>query len=148
MKIQGQNFGVEIELTGITRPDAAKVIADYFGTERRHAGTSYDTYTATDRKGRTWKAMSDGSIEGYYKVNGQKVFGGRAYSCEIVTPILQYEDIEDLQNIVPHALPFGPIVKRVFTRFAFVNPPGLYQCANKLLGRFVCNHYPHSNIFI
>ncbi len=100
MKIQGQNFGVEIELTGITRPDAAKVIADYFGTERRHAGTSYDTYTATDRKGRTWKAMSDGSIEGYYKVNGQKVFGGRAYSCEIVTPILQYEDIEDLQNIV------------------------------------------------
>ncbi len=100
MKIQGQNFGVEIELTGITRPTAAKVIADYFGTERYHAGTSYDTYAATDRKGRTWKAMSDGSIEGYYKVNGQKVFGGRAYSCEIVTPILQYEDIEDLQNIV------------------------------------------------
>ncbi len=28
-----QNFGVEIELTGITREQAAKVIATYFGTQ-------------------------------------------------------------------------------------------------------------------
>lgn len=100
MLLKEQNFGVEIELTGITRPAAAKVIAEYFGTDRHHEGTHYDTYTATDRKGRTWKAMSDSSIDGYYKVDGQKVFGGRPYSCEIVTPILQYEDIEDLQKIV------------------------------------------------
>lgn len=33
MKIQEQNFGVEIELTGITRKAAAKTIANYFGTE-------------------------------------------------------------------------------------------------------------------
>lgn len=30
--IQNQNFGVEIELTGITRQAAAQVIADYYGT--------------------------------------------------------------------------------------------------------------------
>ena len=54
--IQNQNFGVEIELTGIFRPTGAQVIADYFGTGRtRSIGTAYDTYTATDRKGRTWK---------------------------------------------------------------------------------------------
>ena len=57
-----QNFGIEIELTGITREQAAKVIADYFGTTPGHAGTYYDTYTAADRQGRIWKAMSDGSI--------------------------------------------------------------------------------------
>ena len=57
-----QNFGIEIELTGITRQQAAKVIADYFGTTTGYAGTHYDTYTATDRQGRIWKAMSDGSI--------------------------------------------------------------------------------------
>lgn len=34
--IQNQNFGVEIELTGITRQAAAQVIADYYGTT--HAG--------------------------------------------------------------------------------------------------------------
>lgn len=30
--IQNQKFGVEIELTGITRETAAKTIADYYGT--------------------------------------------------------------------------------------------------------------------
>ena len=57
-----QNFGVEIELTGITREQAANVIATYFGTQAHYLGTYYKTYGATDRKGRTWKAMSDGSI--------------------------------------------------------------------------------------
>ena len=57
--IQNQNFGVEIELTGITRSHAARIIAMYYGTNSSHVGTCYDTYTATDRKGRTWKAMSD-----------------------------------------------------------------------------------------
>ena len=31
-----QNFGVEIELTGITREQAANVIAAYFGTQTRY----------------------------------------------------------------------------------------------------------------
>jgi len=45
--IQNQNFGVEIELTGITRGNAAKVIADYYGTSSRYVGTGYKTYIAT-----------------------------------------------------------------------------------------------------
>lgn len=95
-----QNFGVEIELTGISRVEAAKVIANYFGTTTRYGGTYYDTYTATDRKGRTWKAMSDGSIRTERKAAGGRVNAGRDYSCEVVTPVLQYEDMDDLQNIV------------------------------------------------
>ena len=47
-----QTFGVEIELTGITRRDAAKVIADYYGTTSYASGTYYDVYEATDRQGR------------------------------------------------------------------------------------------------
>lgn len=95
-----QNFGVEIELTGITRQTAVKVISTYFGTTTRRAGTYYDTYEARDRKGRAWKAMTDGSIRTERKVSGQTVRADRDYSCEVVTPILQYEDMEDLQNIV------------------------------------------------
>lgn len=87
--MKNQTFGVEIELTGITRKKASQVIADYFGTESFHIGTYYDTYGATDNKGRTWKAMHDGSI---------KIDGGQA--VEIVTPILKYDDIEDLQEII------------------------------------------------
>ena len=98
--IQNQNFGVEIELTGVTRATAADTIAEYFGKSSRHIGTSYDTYGARDRKGRTWKAMRDGSVRCEKKRGGEIVPADQQYSCEIVTPILQYDDIEDLQNIV------------------------------------------------
>ena len=99
--IKNQNFGIEIELTGITRENAAKVIASYYGTTTRYIGTYYQTYGATDRKGRTWKAMSDGSIRTQVKRDGRIVdTNNGSYSCEVVSPILQYEDIEDLQNIV------------------------------------------------
>lgn len=100
MEIQNQNFGVEIELTGITRKEAATVIARYYGSSSRYIGSGYDAYGATDRKNRTWKAMSDASIKTYCKVDGRKVPANSEYSCEIVTPILQYDDIEDLQNII------------------------------------------------
>lgn len=83
-----QNFGVEIELTGITRSGAARVIANYFGTTSSYTGTCYRSHTATDRKGRTWKAMSDASIATQRKVDGQMVNASDEYSCEVVTPVL------------------------------------------------------------
>jgi hypothetical protein len=90
-------FGIEIELTGITRANASKVIAKYFGTEHQHEGGYYDTWTATDSKGRTWKAMFDSSIKAEKK-NGETA--SELYKTEVVSPILTYEDIEDLQEIV------------------------------------------------
>lgn len=107
MMIKNQNFGIEIELTGITRQNAAKVIANYFGTTSRYLGSYYQVYGATDRKGRTWKAMSDGSINCQVKRNGRIERAGSDYSCEIVSPILQYEDIEDLQHIVRELVKAG-----------------------------------------
>ena len=107
MMIKNQNFGIEIELTGITRANAAKVIANYFGSSSRYIGTYYKIYEAKDRKGRTWKAMSDGSIRCQVKRNGRIVSASGEYSCEIVSPILQYEDIEDLQNLVRELVKAG-----------------------------------------
>lgn len=98
--MKNQNFGIEIELTGITREKAAETIAAYFGTSHTYAGLGYRAYTATDRKGRTWKAMSDASITAQRKENGRTVAAGDDYKCEVVSPILQYEDIDDLQEIV------------------------------------------------
>lgn len=92
-----QTFGVEIELTGITRSDAAKVIANYYGTTSRSIGTYYDKYEVTDRQGRRWIVMSDGSIRTQLK-DGTSV--GSEYSCEVVTPICKWEDIEDIQEIL------------------------------------------------
>ena len=101
INIQNQNFGVEIELTGITRNEAAKVIANHYGTGRVESG--YDYYNsryAFDTKGRKWRCMSDASITCQKKVNGNTVSASSEYSCEVVTPILQYDDLNDLQEIV------------------------------------------------
>ncbi len=140
MKIQGQNFGVEIEMTGITRKDAAAVIAEYYGSTPRYIGSGYDAYGATDRKGRTWKAMSDASISTVRKVNGRRVRAGREYSCEVVTPILQYEDIEDLQNIVRALVAKGAITNsscgiHVHVDGANHTPQSLTRLMNFAIGR-------------
>lgn len=57
-----QTFGVEIELTGLTRRAAAEAAAEYFGTAARYEGGCYDRYTVTDTTGRRWNFVSDSSI--------------------------------------------------------------------------------------
>ena len=107
MDLRAQTFGVEIEMTGITRSKAAKTIAAYFGKESTHYGGTYDTYQAGDSKGRTWKAMSDSSIKAEKK-NGERA--SDLYKTEVVTPILRYEDIEDLQEVLRRLRKAGAIV--------------------------------------
>lgn len=95
-----QRFGIEIELTGITREEAAQVIADYFGTESYFIGTYYQTYGAKDRNGREWKATYDSSIKAQKKFRSGIRAADDYYKTEIVSPILTYEDIPDLQEII------------------------------------------------
>lgn len=138
--IKTQNFGVEIELTGITRCEAAQVIADYYGTTRTYIGTYYDTYGARDRKGRIWKAMSDASITTQRRTNGRRVSAGSGYSCEVVTPILQYEDIEDLQNIIRALVAKGAFANKscgihVHVDGARHTPESLTRLLNFAVGR-------------
>ena len=57
MDLREQRFGIEIEMTGITREKAAEVTAEYFGTRTHYVGTYYDTYAAIDNQGRQWKFM-------------------------------------------------------------------------------------------
>ena len=52
-------FGIEIELTGITKSEAANVIAEYLGGTNSHTNDNYDTKKITAPDGRVWKLMSD-----------------------------------------------------------------------------------------
>ena len=88
--IKNQNFGVEIELTGITRRVAANVIAKFFGT--RAETVARTSYKVVDRKNRSWNIVRDGSIA--------ESPNGDAYKVEIVSPILTYDDIEIIQEIL------------------------------------------------
>ncbi len=95
------NFGIEIEMTGITRNKAAKVAAEYLGGTVEKLNDSKDTHKITAPDGRTWNVVYDGSIYTQKKVNGLKVSANRDYSVELVSPILKYQDdIETLQELV------------------------------------------------
>ena len=111
MDLKEQRFGIEIEMTGITREAAAETAAEYFGTRSRYIGTYYDVYAALDPEGRQWKFMSDGSIDAQKRVGGKKISADREYQTEMVSPICRYEDIVYIQEIV----------RKLKERGAFVN---------------------------
>ena len=95
--MKDQNFGIEIEMTGITRAAAAKVIAGHFLTDTVHIGGMYDTYIVRDDSDRHWKVVSDSSIRCESR-RGESA--GRNYAVEFVSPICQYDDIETIQELV------------------------------------------------
>jgi len=93
--------GIEIELTGITRSEAASIAADLFHTTVRNVYDHYDTHRVTDEKGRSWEFKSDSSIVCQRVIDGRKVSASKEYSVELVSPILVYdEDIETLMELV------------------------------------------------
>lgn len=92
-----QKFGIEIEMTGITRAAAAQVIAGHFGTSAIHVGGSYDTYTVRDNDNRQWKVVSDASIRRESRRGESR---NAAYAVEFVSPICRYEDIGTIQEII------------------------------------------------
>lgn len=95
------NFGIEIEMTGITRKKAAKVVADHLEGTIEEVHDYYKTLKITERDGRVWKIVYDGSIKCQKRIGGQKVSASSEYSVELVSPILTYDrDMESLQEMV------------------------------------------------
>ena len=91
-EMKKQTIGVEVEMNSITRQNATKLAAEFFGTGRfqdtaRRNG--YYTWSAWDAQGREWKFQRDVSIE-----------GPDSEKCEMVTPILTYADMDTLQELV------------------------------------------------
>lgn len=97
--LKNQLFGVEVEMTGITREKAASIIAEVLGTTAsRPDDTCYETHTIADQADRKWKVMRDSSITPIRNDGGNASMD--KYRVEFVTPPLEYKDIELLQNII------------------------------------------------
>jgi hypothetical protein len=80
-------YGIEIETVGLSREAVAKAIATVVGGAARVDPLNYSAWIATDATGRVWRAMPDGSLTG-------------SVNAEIVSPILTYADLEQLQEVV------------------------------------------------
>ncbi len=112
MDLREQHFGIEIEMTGITREKAAEVTAEYFGTRMKYLGSYYDTYAAIDSQGRQWKFMSDGSIIAQKKDGNRKISASTEYRTEMVSPICTYADIVPIQEIIRKLKEYGAITNK------------------------------------
>ena len=85
-EMKNQTIGVEVEMNSITRENAAKLTAEFFGTGNyQNTAGRNGTWSAWDADGREWKFQRDISIA-----------GPDSEKCELVTPILHYTDIETL----------------------------------------------------
>ena len=95
VQMKGQTFGVEIEMSRMSQEKCAKLVQALINEKR---GTNYmpvhngrhlnDWNVFDDKNGETrkWKVYSDASLCGT--------------SCELVTPICKYDDIELIQEII------------------------------------------------
>ena len=91
-EMKKQTIGVEVEMNNITRRKAAQIAAEFFGTDRfgdTAYRNGYQTWSAWDAQDREWKFQKDVSIT-----------GPDTEKCEMVTPILTYNDMETLQELI------------------------------------------------
>ncbi len=84
-------FGIEIETIGQTRHKVAAAIQSIVGGRIVHVGTPgcYDPYDVVAEDGRSWRVMADSSLSASF-----------SRQAEIVSPILRYEDMDTVQQIV------------------------------------------------
>ena len=106
--LRKQNFGIEIEMTRITREKAAKIIKDFFESELKCVGD--EDYLIKDDKNRTWKVVRDGSIRAQALEAPYERPALAYYKVEVVSPICNYDDIETIQELVRRLRENGAIV--------------------------------------
>lgn len=106
MDMREQKFGIEIELTGITRQKAAEVIGKYLGNGYEADDRFNRNFRVYDNQGRKWKVVYDGSIVARRK-DGRSADSD--YKVELVSPICEYQDIPTIQEIVRQLRHVGAI---------------------------------------
>jgi len=89
MDLRNIRYGIEIETLGQTRRDVANAIQSVVGGSVTYAGGAYDAWQVTDLRNRVWKAVTDASIN-----------APRDLQAEVVSPVLNYDDLEQLQAVV------------------------------------------------
>ncbi len=90
MNLKDIRYGIEIETVKRTREQVAWAIHSVVGgtVVRTHAGL--DPWEVRDLTGRTWKVVSDASLSSVPE----------HLRAEVVSPVLTYDDLPQLQEVV------------------------------------------------
>ncbi|MFC1467810.1 amidoligase family protein [Verrucomicrobiota bacterium] len=92
MDLRELRYGIEIETVKRTREQIAWAIHSVVGGHVRHIGqpASYDPWEVEDLRGRKWKVVNDASLTNVPS----------HLRAELVSPVLTYDDLEQLQEVV------------------------------------------------
>ena len=91
MKLQEIKIGLELETVQRERGTVARAIQSVVGGEVTHAGGgTYDAWEVRDRLDRMWRIVADSSLTS----------APTNLRAEMVSPILGYDDIPELQEVV------------------------------------------------
>lgn len=92
MDLRELRYGVELEVVGKPRQAVAQAIQAVVGGTVSHVGhpACYDPYEVTADDGRVWKVVADSSLTSVPS----------ELRAEVVTPILSYGDLPQLQEVV------------------------------------------------
>jgi hypothetical protein len=92
LDLREQTFGVEVEMIGLTRFQAAQAIKAVTGRAiLKYHSTQLGNalcYHVKDNKDREWSCVPDGSLSDMHS------------SCEVVSPILTYDDLDLVVSVV------------------------------------------------
>ena len=98
-----EDFGCEIEMTGLTRQQAAEAVAALFGTTASHSRSSrtYDPWEVTDNEGKTWRFVFDASIRATHRSGRRQLStGDDTYKVEMNSPKLEYSEMGKLLSLI------------------------------------------------
>jgi hypothetical protein len=90
MDLRQLRFGIEVETIRRMREDVARAIQRVVGGTASFRGGIYDAWEVADSRGKLWKVVSDSSL----------LSVSPRYRAEIVSPVLAYDDLALLQNVV------------------------------------------------
>lgn len=92
MNLQDLRFGIEIETVGQPRGEVAQAIQMVVGgtIHNEHIGYNCKAYFVIDLQGRKWSVVHDGSLTSV----------PAHLRAEVVSPVLTYADLEQLQQVV------------------------------------------------
>ena len=113
LDFRDQKFGCEIEMTGITRQQAADAVGRLFGTSARqtHESSLYDPWEVVDNDGKKWRLVYDGSIAATRRVGRrQEPAYDLTYKVELNSPVLEYAEMGKLQEVVRALRHAGAVV--------------------------------------
>ncbi len=106
------NFGIEVELIGISRKDASVLVAKYLNTEVIQK--SIKRTVMIDSKGREWFITNDRSIRPQLAkiIDNEEVTEEflNTHRVELITPILTEDDTEILGDIINLLIANGAVV--------------------------------------